>query len=293
MIIDEEKAEKIIDYAIENGINYFDTAYIYHKGESEGFLGKALKKYNREKYYIADKFHLLSNPDYKKQFEEQLCRLETEYIDFYLLHGVRGFTLDKYINSGCIEYFDQLKKAGKIKNLGFSFHGGPEHLKKMMKVYDWDFVQLQLNCFDWKYGDAESIYNVLKDVNIPIMVMEPLRGGLIAKKNEKIQGLLNKLKKGTTAVELAMRWLVDFPQVTVILSGMSEIDQLKENIRIMSDLKKLEDNEREVLSDICDILKKEVAVLCTNCRYCVNACSLSLNIPKLLEIYNEIQFNGI
>ena len=143
--IDREKAQELIDYAISQGINYFDTAYIYHDGESESFLGEALLKYPRDSYYIADKFNLHANPDYKVQFAEQLSRLQTEYIDFYLLHGIQDHIVDTFLSNGCVEYFEELKKSGKIRYLGFSFHGSPKVLKRVMEERSWDFVQIQLN----------------------------------------------------------------------------------------------------------------------------------------------------
>lgn len=153
--IDYDKAKEIIDYAYKNGINYYDTAYIYHNQKSEEFLGKALKEYPRESFYVADKFNLQAQPDCAKQFQEQLDRLQMEYIDFYLMHGIQDPWIEEFFNSGAIAYFDEKKKEGKIRNLGFSFHGSPDNLRRLLKAYQWDFVQIQLNYFDWYYGKLE------------------------------------------------------------------------------------------------------------------------------------------
>ena len=155
--IDVEKAQEIIDYAVKNGVNYFDTAYVYHEGKSEEFLGKALSKYPRDSFYVADKFNYMANPDYKAQFAEQLDRLQMDRIDFYLLHAVSDDLMDQLLSCGCIDYFDQMKAEGKIRYFGFSFHGTPDALRKMVSLHSWDFVQIQLNYYDWLFGDAKEL----------------------------------------------------------------------------------------------------------------------------------------
>lgn len=276
--IDIEAAQKLIDHAMENGINYYDTAYVYHSGQSEAFLGKALSRYPRDSYYLADKYHIGSDPDCKRQFEKQLERLGVEYIDFYLLHGVRDFTADRFLKEGYITYFDGLKKAGKIRYFGFSFHGSPDCLRKMLPAYDWDFVQLQLNPFDWEYADAKELYREVSRAGLPIMVMEPLRGGLLTSGME---------------ASLAFRWLMELQQVAVVLSGMSEIGQMEENIRIFSDTAALEGSDHTTLKTACEALKKSIAVPCTNCRYCCGDCPKKLNIPQFLFLYNKVQTEGV
>ena len=156
--IDEPKAQEVIDYCMSHGVNYYDTAYIYHGGKSEVVLGRALSKYPRDSFYIADKFNVQANPDYEAQFSEQLIRLQTEYIDFYLLHGITDFTAKDYEACGCIPYFQEQKRMGKIKYLGFSFHGTPNCLRELLKKNCWDFVQIQLNYYDWYHGTAKQQY---------------------------------------------------------------------------------------------------------------------------------------
>ena len=178
--IDYEKAQAIIDSAMKSGINYYDTAYIYHGGRSEEFLGAALAKYPRDSFYVADKFNFQAEPDYRKQFAEQLRRLKMDRIDFYLLHGIQDSFVDDILASGAIEYFDSLKKEGKIRYFGFSFHGSPQALRKLIDAYPWDFVQMQLNYYDWYCTGAKELYDILEQANIPVMVMEPVHGRVLA-----------------------------------------------------------------------------------------------------------------
>ncbi|NLF36288.1 MAG: oxidoreductase, partial [Clostridiaceae bacterium] len=179
-VIDKNKAQQIIDYAMNNGINYYDTAYMYHNGESEEFLGEALKKYDRSSYYLATKFNINANPDYKAVFEEQLSKLQTDYIDFYLIHSLSDSTMQRYIDEGSVNYFIEQKRAGKIKFLGFSTHASVGTLEKFADYADWDFAQMQLNYFDWLYSHTKAEYQALKQRDIPIVVMEPVRGGRLA-----------------------------------------------------------------------------------------------------------------
>ena len=188
--IDYEKAEAVIDAAYAAGVNYYDTAYIYHNGESEVFTGKALKKYPRDSYFVADKFNFQAQPDYRIQFQEQLDRLSMDYIDFYLLHGVQDNFVDEILECGCIAYFEQLRQEGKIRYLGFSFHANPANLRKMLAAHDWDFVQIQLNYYDWQYGNQRELYEILTEAEIPVMVMEPVHGGLLARLNDSAAALL-------------------------------------------------------------------------------------------------------
>ena len=165
--IDEPKAQELIDYCMAHGVNYYDTAYIYHGGNSEVVLGRALSKYPRDSFHIADKFNIQADPDYKAQFSEQLARLQTELIDFYLLHGITDVTAKDYEACGCIPYFQEQKRIGKLKYFGFSFHGTPDCLRELLKHDCWDFVQIQLNYYDWYQGSARQQYEILKERGIP------------------------------------------------------------------------------------------------------------------------------
>lgn len=286
--INESYAEEIIDYCMEHGINYYDTAYIYHGGNSEIFLGKALKKYPRNSYYIADKFNIQADPDYKSQFKEQLYRLQTDHIDFYLLHGITDYIASDYIESKCIEYFLEQKQNKKIRYLGFSFHGTPEKLNELLDINRWDFVQIQLNYYDWFNGTAKEQYDILEKNNIPVMVMEPIHGGMLASLPENIGSLLPKSKNISPAV-WALHFAASLPGVFVVLSGMSSLEQAKENIKAFSDDIDLSSDEIEQLKKVSEHLHNQIAVPCTGCRYCCGNCPQNLDIPKLLTAYNEFK----
>lgn len=290
--IDYAKGQEIIDYCMSQGINYYDTAYIYHDGQSEVFLSKALAKYPRESYYLADKFKLSANPDYQAQFQEQLERLNVEYIDFYLLHGIADNNIDSYLNSGCIEYFKQLKKEGKIKYLGFSFHGNPAVLERMITIEKWDFVQIQLNYYDWYYGTAKEQYDLLTNQNIAIMVMEPVHGGMLANLSDEAKTVFDNLNTDKSSASWALRFVADLNNIAVILSGMSNLDQVIDNIQTFNQSVELSANEQKAIKEACTIIHQQLGVPCTACRYCVSHCPKKLDIPYLLKVYNEYKTGG-
>lgn len=290
--IDMEAAQKIIDAAMDAGVNYYDTAYIYHGGESEVFVGNALRKYPRDSYYIADKFNFQAQPDYEKQFAQQLERLGTAYIDFYLLHGIQDNFVDDILACGCIEYFDQLKKEGKITYFGFSFHGNPENLKKVLAAYNWDFVQIQLNYYDWEYGNQKELYEILHERNIPVVIMEPVHGGLLAKLNEEAGQILKEADPDASYASWAMRWIKSLDGVYVVLSGMGDTDQMADNVRTFAEKDNLDEDGFRLLKKAAQALRKDVSLPCTACRYCVPNCPMNLNIPVLLQSYNEMKTGG-
>ncbi|MCL2840223.1 MAG: aldo/keto reductase [Defluviitaleaceae bacterium] len=289
-----DQAEALIDYCMAQGINYYDTAYIYHNGESEVFLGKTLSKYPRDSYYVADKYNLPANADYKAQFEEQLERLQMDYIDFYLLHGISDDKVDEFLTNGCIEYFIEQKNKGKIKYLGFSLHATPPVLPKITARYDFDFAMIQLNYLDWHYGPAKELYNHLREKNIAIMVMEPVHGGLLAKlNNDECETMLKNAEPNRTIASWAIRFVADLPDITVILSGMSTIEQAKDNITIINENTPLSESDKALIFDVSTKLTKSIAVTCTSCKYCVNDCPQQLDIPTLLGVYNEYKTSGV
>lgn len=290
--IDYDRAKAIIDRAMKAGINYYDTAYIYHAGKSEEFVGKALKEYPRESYYVADKFNLQAQPDYRIQFEEQLGRLQMEYIDFYLIHGIQEYFAEQVIESGCIAYFDSLKQQGKIRYLGFSFHSTPQVLQKMLTAYKWDFVQIQLNYYDWLFGDARELYEILEEAGIPVMVMEPVHGGLLAELNEKSAALLKAAEPEASLASWAMRWVMSLDMVQVVLSGMSNEEQVEDNVKIFSEAKALDEKEQELVEQACAMLRSDISVPCTGCHYCCPDCPKGLDIPVLLKAYNEAKLDA-
>ena len=291
--IDYEKAEQLISHCMEQGINYYDTAYIYHGGKSEEFLGKALAKYPRDSFYVADKYNFQAQPDYCKQFQEQLVRLNMDRIDFYLLHGLQDTFAEEMIGNGCISYFDQMKKDGKIKYLGFSFHGTAELLKKLLKLYSWDFVQIQFNYYDWYFTDAKELYEILEQAQIPVMVMEPVHGGLLTNLTEKAADKLKSMNSELSLASWAMRWVMGYDNIQVVLSGMSDDIQVYDNIKTFSEAVPLTDEEKEQIKEAAEMQKATITVPCTECRYCTPNCPQGLDIPFLLENYNKAKVGGV
>ncbi|MCD8069266.1 MAG: aldo/keto reductase [Lachnospiraceae bacterium] len=290
--IDYEKAEEIIDYAMAHGVNYYDTAYVYHHGESEVFLGNVMKKYPRDSYCLATKFHIGANPDYKAVFEEQLKRLQTDYIDFYLLHAIQPNNYQSYIDSGCIAYFTELKKEGKIRNLGFSFHATPEILDTFLELTDWDFVQIQCNYYDWCYSDTKTEYEKIAAKGLPIIVMEPVRGGRLADVGPDANALLQEAHPDWSAASWALHFVKSLPQVQVVLSGMSTLDQIVDNVNTFSDGIALSEEETKTVYKAAALYRKYLSVPCTACRYCCDDCPMRIEIPKFIAIYNEMKLEG-
>lgn len=297
--IDEVKTAEMVEYAIKHGVNYFDTAYGYHGGASEIVMGRILSKYPRDSYYLATKFpgYDLSNMDKVESiFEEQLKKCGVEYFDFYLFHNVYEKNIDPYLDPkyGIMDYLLKQKEAGRIRHLGFSAHGRYETMKRFLDTYgeQMEFCQIQLNYLDWKLQDAKAKAELLNEYNIPIWVMEPLRGGKLAVLSEDNKAKLKALRPDEEIPAWAFHFLQAIPGVTMILSGMSNQEQLEKNIDTCS--KDLPLNEEEMASllgiadDMLDILP------CTACRYCTDHCPKELDIPVLLSLYNETRFsNGL
>lgn len=290
--IDYSEAKKIIDQCMKSGINYYDTAYIYHEGKSEEFIGRALAEYPRNSYYIADKYYLPANPNYKDQFSQQLERLQMNYIDFYLLHGLQDNFMDEILNNGCISYFDALKKQGKIKYLGFSYHGSMSKLPEVLEAYQWDFAQIQINYYDWYFGDAKALYDILGDKEIPIIVMEPVYGGLLANLKGESGDILKEISPDRSQASWAMRWVKDLDNVQVVLSGMSDANQIQDNLNTFDDETPLTEEEHEQIKKVAKIQNSLVDVGCTDCKYCCSYCPEELDIPGLLKAYNESKIGG-
>lgn len=286
-VIDFEKAQAIIDYAMENGINYYDTAYVYHGGDSEKFLGKALKKYPRESYKLATKFNYGANPDYKTVLKEQLEYLQTDYIDFYLLHGLGiGNNWVDFRDCGCIDYFMEMKAKGVIKHLGFSFHGTVDCLREIVAHHDWDFCQLQMNYYDWQYAETKKEYEIVSEAGLPVVVMESLRGGLLASLSPEAEEILKAAHPDWSTASWALRWLQRHSNVKVMLSGMSALEQIIDNVATCDADTTLSDADEAVLLEALERFRSNVLVPCTGCRYCVDTCPAQINIPEVLKVYN-------
>ena len=296
--IDEKAAEEMVSYAMEQGINYYDTAWGYHSGNSETVMGKILKKYPRESYYLATKFpgYDLSNmPKVEEIFEKQLEKCGVEYFDFYLFHNVCEMNIDAYLDEqyGIYTYLMEQKKKGRIKHLGFSAHGSCEVMKRFLDAYgaDMEFGQIQMNYLDWTFQDAKAKTELLASYHIPVWVMEPLRGGRLATLSEKYEQILKELRPQETIPAWAFRFLQTIPGVTVVLSGMSNFEQLTENIETFGTDSPLNQKEMDaVLSNAKDMI--DSVLPCTAGRYCTSHCPKGLDIPKLLALYNEHNFTG-
>ncbi|MDR2733113.1 MAG: aldo/keto reductase [Spirochaetota bacterium] len=291
--IHRAEAQKMIDHALAGGINYYDTAYVYHNGESEEFLGDALARHPRESYYLATKYILFSGVDYKAIFAEQRRRLKTDCIDFYLIHAIMDSNYKQYLDSGCIDYFLEQKEKGAIRFLGFSNHASPDVLARFADHHAWDFAQIQLNAYDWILGSAKQEHAILYERGIPIMVMEPVRGGKLATLSPKALAIIEKAARPDwSPASWAFRWIRRFPGIQVIISGMSTIAQIEENVALFSSEASLGDEEQELLFAACRAFHEEVRVACTECRYCCGECPARINIPEILKVYNHYQTDG-
>ncbi len=296
--IDEAAAKQMVAYAMEHGVNYYDTAWGYHNGNSELVMGKALSKYPRDKFYLATKFpgYDLSNmPKIKEIFEKQLEKCQVEYFDFYLFHNVCEMNIDAYLDEkyGIFEYLMEQKKNGRIRHLGFSAHGSYDVMKRFLDAYGehMEFCQIQLNYIDWTFQDAKAKVELLKEHNIPVWVMEPLRGGKLATLPEKETAALKALRPDEEIPAWAFRFLQSIPEMTMVLSGMSNAEQMKANIETFETDKPLNEKEMRALLSIADGMLNGT-LPCTACHYCVSHCPKELDIPNLLELYNEHSFTG-
>ncbi len=297
--IDEETSQKMVDQAMAAGINYYDTAWGYHDGHSEEVLGRCLKKYDRNSYCIATKFpgyDLRNMPKVKEIFEKQLEKTGMEYFDFYLFHNVCEMNIDAYLDPkyGIFDYLMEQKKNGRIRHLGFSCHGNIDVLKRFLEAYgkDMEFCQLQLNYLDWTFQNAKEKVAILKEMNIPVWVMEPLRGGKLAKLSEKHKAQLKALRPDEDAAAWAFRFLTTIPEITMILSGMSDEEQMAKNLKTFSEDRKLNEEEMKTVLEIADEMLSVKAVPCTACHYCVSHCPMGLDIPHLISLYNEHTYTG-
>ena len=292
--IDREKTFELIDKAMSGGINYYDTAWGYHNGQSEIVLGEALAKYPRESFYISSKFpgYDLSNmPKVKEIFEKQLEKTGMEYFDFYLFHNVCEMNIDQYLDPkfGILDYLMEQKKNGRIRHLGFSCHGEYETLKRFIDAYGehMEFCQIQLNYLDWKFQDAKAKVELLNEKGIPVWVMEPLRGGKLAALDDKFEAELKALRPDEAIPAWAFRFLQSIGGVTMVLSGMSTMQQLEDNLKTLGEDKPLNEKEMDALMSVVDRMLERKSVPCTACHYCVSHCPQGLDIPRLISLYNE------
>lgn len=294
--IDTELGERMIDYAYRHGVNYFDTAYPYHEGKSELFIGRALEKYPRESFNLADKMPgwlLHSRQDGERIFAEQLKKCRVEYFDFYLCHALstEADFIRAYEQTGVLDYLRGEKQAGRIRNLGFSFHGTPPELEKILRHNDWDFTQLQLNYLDWDAQDAKTQYRILADHGIPCVVMEPVRGGALNTLCEESLRVLKTAEPNRSAASWAIRFAASQPNVLTVLSGMSTSEQVRDNIDTMTGFQPLAPADYDVLKRALRVYLRTGSIPCTGCRYCMD-CPSGVDIPKVFAIYNQCAAEG-
>ena len=297
--IDVDAARKMLAYCMEAGINYYDTAYGYHGGNSETVVGELMKEYDRKSFYLASKFpgyDLSFMPKVKEIFEEQLEKCQTEYFDFYLFHNVCEMNVDAYLDPqyGILDYLLEQKKNGRIRHLGFSTHGDLDCMNKFLDAYGehMEFCQIELNYFDYKFQDAKAKVELLEKWNIPIWVMEPVRGGQLASLSDEATAKLAEARPDESVPAWAFRFLQSFPSVKMTLSGMSNMDQLKENVATYAENKPLNESEMDLILSIADDMIAKTTVPCTGCHYCVKRCPMNLDIPFLLKLYNEAMVAG-
>lgn len=297
--IDMPRVEEMVAHAMAQGVNYFDTAWGYHNGNSEKAIGQVLKKYPRDSFYLASKFpgYDLNNISKVKEiFEAQLEKCQVEYFDFYLFHNVCELNINQYLDEqyGIFEYLMEQKRNGRIRHLGFSGHGSVAVLRRFLEKYGhaMEFGQLQLNWLDWEFQNAREKYELLKSYNIPVWVMEPLRGGKLCKLSPEDEEKLRALRPDATVTSWAFRYLQSLPDVTMILSGMSDFRQMAENTATFATEQPLTEQEVQVLMGIADDMIAKTKLPCTACRYCTTHCPQGLDIPYLLELYNEHVFTG-
>lgn len=292
--INEPVAEKMLDDAYKKGINYFDTAYPYHNGASEPFVGKALSKYPRDSYYLATKlpcWEVKTLDDAKRLLELQSGRIDKGYIDFYLLHSLGRQSWENVRDLGVVEYLKEMKKAGKIKYLGFSFHDEYDVFEDIINYTDWDFCQIQLNYMDTDEQAGMKGYKLTEEKNIPLIIMEPVKGGLLANLPEGVAEHLKAVNDKVSTASWALRWVASLPNVKVVLSGMSDEQQVADNLNTFEDFKPLTDEESAAIDKVADILKKRVNNGCTGCRYCM-PCPAGVDIPGNFKLWNRYGIYG-
>ena len=295
-IIDEAQVREMTRYAMDNGVNYFDTAYPYHAGESERVIGRVLKDYPRDSYYLADKYpgHQILSDGYNPSviFEEQLQKCGVEYFDFYLLHNVYEKSMDVYLDPqwGIVEYFLEQKRLGRIKHLGFSTHAQTKGLEEFLNLWgkEMEFCQIQLNYLDWTLQDAKGKYDLLTKWNIPVWVMEPVRGGKLASLKPEQEAQLKALRPEESIAAWCFRFLQELPNVKMVLSGMSNMEQMMDNVKTFCTPAPMTKAEMDTILEIAESMKDSIP--CTACRYCCDGCPMGLDIPLLLHTFNDLRF---
>ena len=292
--IDTASAARMVARAMEAGVNYFDTAYFYHNGLSEKCAGEVLSKYPRDSFYLADKMPVRSlkkEEDIERIWNEQLAKCQVDYFDFYLVHNINRDRWETTKNLHVYEFLQKQQAAGKIRKLGFSFHDEPEVLQEVAAAHPWDFAQIQLNYLDWTIYHSREQYEILTKLGIPVVVMEPLRGGALANLNPDATAALRAANPAASTASWAMRYAASLPNVMCVLSGMTLDEHLEDNIKTFTDFKPLSDAEREAIEKALAAYRKSAVAPCTECRYCA-PCPVGVDIPRVFGLYNQYKTSG-
>ena len=286
--IDEEKTFEMLDLALDNGVNYYDTAYPYHNGQSEIVLGKWLQTIDRDSIYVTSKmpvWKISSIEEFDKILDEQLEKLQTDHLDFYLLHALSKQRWEHVLQMGVLDHLKDVLDSGKIRRIGFSFHDDYEVFEEIIKAYPWDFCQIQYNYMDNNYQAGDKGYNLAKQLGIPVVVMEPVRGGLLANVPDDIDHMFREYNDWSNA-GYALRWVMNHDNVMCVLSGMSNLKQVKDNLITADTFMPLTDKETEIIDKARDMFLARTKINCTGCRYCM-PCPFGVDIPQNFKVYNE------
>lgn len=288
--VDIKEARRIIDYLYKNGVNYYDTAYFYHDGESENVLGEALSAYPRDSFYVATKLPVglcKSLDDAKRIFDLQLTRLNMDYVDLYMLHGINLEAFCQAQSMDILPWMETLKAEGKIRSIGFSFHGSYEDFEQILNAYDWDFVQIQLSYLDLEHQQGIKGYKLLETKGIPAIIMEPLRGGALARLSPEHEERLKSLDQSLSVASWAFRWCAELPGIKVILSGMSTYEQAEDNIKTFGNYRPFTIEEKDTVNEVAEAVRLRPRVGCTACNYC-SPCPMGVDIPGCFDAYNSL-----
>ena len=287
--VDFKKSKRMVDFAVSKGVNYIDTAYPYHGGKSELIVRDIIKDYDRDKFFLANKLPLWEckdNDDIDRIFHEQLVKCGVDYFDFYLIHAVNEERYTQVQELKVIEQLERYRAEGKIRNIGFSFHDDLPTFIKWADLYDWDFVQIQLNYMDIHHQQGMTGYNILTEKQIPVIVMEPVKGGSLAKFNQDVEKLLTDRNKEASIASWAFRWVATLPNVRTILSGMTTMEQVEDNINTFSNFSPLNEDELKLMGEVREKLLDLSKVDCTSCNYCM-PCPHGVDIPGNFRIFNH------
>ncbi len=286
--IDEALAEQMLDDAMARGVTYYDTAYPYHNGDSEAFVGRVLNKYDRSSYFLATKlpmWQVQSKEQAREIFDEQLKRLDKDYVDFYLLHSLGKSSFEKVKEMDIISMCEELRAEGKIRYLGFSFHDDYEVFEEIINYHNWDFCQIQYNYMDTNEQAGDKGYALAESKGIPMVIMEPVRGGLLAEFSEDIEALFNETTPGKSVASWALRWVASHPNIKVVLSGMSTPEQVNDNLNTFENFEPLSEKEEATVNKVVETLHARIQNGCTGCRYCM-PCPAGVNIPGSFKAWN-------